>query len=297
MSRAPFVPDELKAGPFSVAQALRYGVSARQLRGASWRRMSRGLYVWAPLADAPLARLQAVRRGLPDGAAFSGRTAAWLYGLDLEACRPVEVTIPTGGVAHRAGVRLRRSALTPADVVVRERLPTTSRLRTTFDLARHLPFIEAVVAVDMALHHRLTSLPRLRDYVAAHAAFRGAAQARQVVALAEPRSESPMETRLRLLLINAGLPRPQAQAELRGERGAFVARVDLYYPDQRLAIEYDGSTHRDSLVADNRRQNRLLAAGYRLLRFTAADVQSRPQAVAAHVSLEIQALSPAEIAS
>ena len=44
-------------------------------------------------------------------------------------------------------------------------------------------------------------------------------------------------------------------------------------------IEYDGGTHRDSLVADNRRQNRLVNAGYRLLRFTAADVLSAPESV------------------
>jgi very-short-patch-repair endonuclease len=298
MARQPVVPEELRRGPFTVDQALRSGLSRRQLEGRSWKRLSTGRYIWTGLADHPLHVLRAAHGGLPREAAFSGVTAGWLHGLDLRPTSPIEVTIPPGcGVSQRAGVRLRRSALAPTDIVVRQRLPTTSRLRTTFDLARHLAFIEAVVAVDMALHNRLTSLPRLRDYVAAHAAFRGAAQARKVVKLAEPRSESPMETRLRLLLINAGLPRPQAQAELRDERAAFVARVDLYYPDQRLAIEYDGSTHRDSLVADNRRQNRLLAAGYRLLRFTAADVQSSPAAVAAHFSSPIQIVPPAEIAS
>src|SRR5437763_2529072 len=88
-----------------------------------------------------------------------------------------------------------------------------------------------------------------------------------------------METRLRLLLVRAGLPRPQAQAELRDERGHLVARADLYYPSHRLAIEYGGGTHRERLVADNRRQNRLLAAGFRLLRFTAADLDARPDAI------------------
>ncbi|HXM58066.1 MAG TPA: DUF559 domain-containing protein [Candidatus Dormibacteraeota bacterium] len=110
-----------------------------------------------------------------------------------------------------------------------------------------------------------------------------------------------METRLRLLLVNAGLPRPQAQAEVRDERGAFIARVDLYYPEQRLAIEYDGANHRDRLVADDRRQNRLLAAGYRLLRFTAPDVETRPDVVVADVAAQIpsrfKTLSPAADAS
>lgn len=55
------------------------------------------------------------------------------------------------------------------------------------------------------------------------------------------------------------------------------------YPHQRLCLEYDGSTHRDSLVEDNRRQNGLPNAGYRLLRFTAADVQRTPNSVVGQV--------------
>lgn len=84
-----------------------------------------------------------------------------------------------------------------------------------------------------------------------------------------------METRLRLLLVLSGLPRPQVQVSLPG----VFARADLYYPDARLVIEYDGATHRTSLAADNRRQNRLIEAGYRVLRFTASDVLGNPAAV------------------
>jgi len=80
-----------------------------------------------------------------------------------------------------------------------------------------------------------------------------------------------MEARLRMLLIGAGLPRPQVQVALYDDQGRFLARTDLYYPDHRLALEYDGGTHRESLVEDNRRQNRLLRAGFRLLRFTASE--------------------------
>ncbi len=88
-----------------------------------------------------------------------------------------------------------------------------------------------------------------------------------------------METRLRLLLVLAGLPKPMVQVPLYDEHRMLIARPDLYYPQERLAIEYDGATHRDSLAADNRRLNRLLDAGYHLLRFTAADVLSAPDSV------------------
>lgn len=63
-----------------------------------------------------------------------------------------------------------------------------------------------------------------------------------------------METRLRMELIKARLPRPCVQEELRDAEGSFVGRADLHYADRRLAIEYDGDNHRDRLVSDVRRQ-------------------------------------------
>ncbi len=96
-----------------------------------------------------------------------------------------------------------------------------------------------------------------------------------------------METRLRWLLLQAGLPRPEVQKELHDSDGTFVGRADLYYPTARLVIEYDGTNHRDRLIEDNRRQNLLVSAGYRLLRFTAPDVLQRPGSVVALVRDEM----------
>ncbi len=92
-----------------------------------------------------------------------------------------------------------------------------------------------------------------------------------------------METRLRMLLLLAALPRPDLQISLRDDNGLFIARADLYYPTQRIAIEYDGGAYRDSLADDNRRQNRLLSAGYQHLRFTASDVYNSPDTIVAQV--------------
>ncbi len=83
------------------------------------------------------------------------------------------------------------------------------------------------------------------------------ARLRRALELADPASESVMETQLRLLLVLSGLPRLRTQVSLFDETGAFIARPDLYYPDKRLALEHDGVSHRDNLAADNRRQNRL----------------------------------------
>ncbi len=92
-----------------------------------------------------------------------------------------------------------------------------------------------------------------------------------------------METRLRMVLVLARLPRPAAQVAIHNSRGNFAGRVDLHYPAHRLGIEYDGGVHKDRLAEDNRRQNLLLEAGVRLLRFTAADVRSRPEIVVGQV--------------
>ena len=92
-----------------------------------------------------------------------------------------------------------------------------------------------------------------------------------------------MESRLRLLLVQGGLPRPEAQVELHDARGRFVGRPDLFYRAEQLGLEYDGENHRDRLVSDNRRQNALQALGVRLLRYTGADLRERPAVVVGEV--------------
>jgi len=93
-----------------------------------------------------------------------------------------------------------------------------------------------------------------------------------------------METRLRWLLIDAGLPRPEVQTKLRN--GA--ARADLYYPQARLVVEYDGGNHRERLVEDDQRQNLLVDAGYQVLRFTAADIYNHADVVVAQVRAALE---------
>src|SRR5258708_37777639 len=133
----------------------------------------------------------------------------------------------------------------------------------------------------MALHRRIVSLTKLRSFCEAARGAKGAARLRRAVGLAEPATESPMETRLRMLLVMARLPRPRAQVSLEDEQGRPLGRPDLFYPEHRLILEYDGGVHRESLAEANRRQNRLINYGYRLLRFTAADISPTPASAAA----------------
>ena len=278
------MPVALRMAPFTLAEAIGVGVSRAQLRGAGYRRLGSGLYCWAGLSESPQLLLSAVARRLPPGAAFSGRTAAWLHGLDMAPCDPIEVTIPDPtGTRRRAGVSVNRPALAFDEIVIRRGLPTTAALRTVVDLAGRSPLTEGVVAADMFLHAGLVSMDQLRAYVAEHPGVKGIARLRRVVGLAEPKAESAMETRLRILLVLARLPPPEVQVSIHDDKGHFLGRPDLLYSRQRLAIEYDGGTHRERMVDDNRRQNGLVGAGLRLLRFTAADVYGTPNLVVLQV--------------
>jgi len=91
-----------------------------------------------------------------------------------------------------------------------------------------------------------------------------------------------METRLRMLLVLNGLPRPEAQVSIY-DGDLFLGRIDLYYRDARLGIEYDGAHHDGKLADDDRRQNLLQNAGVRLLRFTASDIYNNPDVVVRQV--------------
>ena len=276
VGREAFLPPALTRGPFTVDEARLAGVERWHLRGANWRRVARGMYVWSGVPDTPIAKLVAASHRLPNVAAFSGLTAAWLHGLDVSPCDPIEVTVPrNAGISGRVGIRVSRSPLPEVDVVLIRGLRVTSVVRTIADLCRRLPLIEAVVIVDAALHSRRVTLAQLSQ------SARGTMK--RVIQFAEPAAESPMESRLRMILVLGGLPRPKAQVSIYDPSRRFAGRVDLYYEEARLAIEYDGATHRTSLAEDNRRQNRLLQAGVRLLRFTAADVFHSATSIVAQV--------------
>ncbi len=275
---------ELTEGPFTLQDARRVGLTRDQLKGRSWRRLGPGLYAWRGLAGGPALLLAALALRLPEAAVFSGRTAAWVHGLDVPPPTLVEVTMPRqSGVSGRVGMSVRRASLDAGDVETIRGLRVTTALRTLADVVTRLPLVEAVVLVDSALRLGRVTTEELDGWIGRHARAKGVKRLREVVDLADPGAESPMETRLRMLIVLAGLPRPESQVELYDDGGAFLARVDLYYRRFRLAIEYDGATHRESLLEDNRRQNRLLGSGYRPLRFAGGDVLRAPESVVAEV--------------
>jgi len=111
---------------------------------------------------------------LPSGGVFSHRTAARLYGMDIGDPALIELTVPGMCAAWpRPGQHVRRARLDEGDVTELQGRPVTSPIRTVFDLARHLPHVEAVAAVDMALHRGLVVPATLQRYVSQRAGWSG----------------------------------------------------------------------------------------------------------------------------
>jgi hypothetical protein len=294
----PHVPDALRQGPFRSADALRHGLSRRQLQSGVWRQVLHDVYVWAETPDDLPGRLTAAALVLPPSGAFSHHTAAWLLGADLfdpQHHMPT-VTVPREcHVGPRSQLVLRRAALPDADVTRRSAWRCTAPLRTAFDLARSQALVEAVVCVDAMLHLGLVGREELAGYVAEHPGWRGVRRAAAALDHADGGAESPMESRLRLLLVLAGLPRPIVNEPLYGRAGDFLARPDLRI--DHVLIEFDGSVHReaDVFASDLRRQNRLTEAGYVVLRYSATDVYNRPHRVVHQIRTTLQRPSAASI--
>lgn len=283
MARTARIPHELTTRPFSLAEARAAGLTLSALRGSAWRRLASELYCWEGVKEDAWLQLVAWKQLLPREAVFAGATAAWLLGLDLDPLHPVETVVPSStGVRSRSGLTVRRCEIAPHEVVIVRHLRATNLLWTLSDLCLRYPPVEALVALDMAIHARLISAVALDRYAKTTEGGAGIRQLRFLSKFAAP-AESPMETRLRWLLIQAGLPRPEVQTKLHDADGRFVGRADLYYHAARLVLEYDGGNHRERLVEDDRRQNVLVNAGFRLLRFTAVDVYNRPDIVQAQV--------------
>jgi hypothetical protein len=267
MSRRPRVPPELRARPFSLKEARQAGLTLKSLKSKAWRRLGSELYCWTDLPEDPWQVLSAWQDLLPAEAVFAGVTACWISGLDFDPTNPIEIVVPShSGMRSRPGLSVRRCKIPPGDAVTIRGLRATTLPRTFRDLFLRWPAVEVLVAIDMALSRDLTDATALGRFAA----------------IAAP-AESPMETRLRWLLIQRGLPRPEVQANLYDIKNRFVGRADLYYPAARLVIEYDGISHRERLVEDDRRQNLLVNAGFRLLRFTATDIYNHPEVVEAQV--------------
>ncbi|WP_347057945.1 DUF559 domain-containing protein [Blastococcus sp. HT6-30] len=288
----PRRPDRLVDRVFRGADAIAAGLLTKDaLRSSAWRRLYRGVYADASLESDFSLQVTGALLLVPAPAVFSGRTAAYLLGAQelVDRGTPVEVTVPPDvRFGPVAGLRIRRMPLPEADVLLHRGRRVTSGLRTALDIARAEALVDAVVALDVLVGRAIVGLGELRAAAAELGSVRGARRAQRAVAMACPFAESQPESRLRVLLSLAGMA-PVPQFSVRDGRGDFVARVDLAFPDQRVAVEYDGAWHAapGQFARDRRRLNRLVAAGWTVIHVTAADMRD-PDGLVARVRAALE---------
>ena len=258
------VPPELSAAPFDRATALRH-VTRHMLAGPAFQRLTRGGY-W--LAGQPVDHgrlIQAMRAVLPPDAVLRGVSAAWALGVPWAGPDdPVEVVRRhEQRVRSRPGLQVSGDRLLPGETTDSRFGPTTGHARTAYDLARRLALPRGVAAIDAVLRVGSVPVDDLLAVIANHPGARGVRRAGQAAALADPRSESPRESMLRVALIEAGLPAPVPQFEV-WSGGRLVARLDLAWPEYQVGMEYDGAHHREyrQHSRDLSRHNELRALGW-----------------------------------
>lgn len=275
-------------GPATRATARAAGVTASQLRHRDVLRLSRDTYLPHAVAGVLGARVEAVLLTAPDRAVISHMTAAGLWGVAIPLQRDdprVHLTVATGSsVRGRCDRVVHRTPLTDPDVTTRDGVPVTTPERTWRDLAGVLSPAALLAVTDQMLDGRCAQADLARQS-ARWPTGRGCARAREVLPVGDPRAESPMESVLRWILHEAGLPAPELQYVVRDDAGELLGRADLAWLHQKVLVELDGDVHRqrDVFVNDLRRQNRLVAAGWTVLRFTSADVLGRAHEVVAQI--------------
>ena len=246
--------------------------------GVTWQRVLHGAYVPVGVTIDLAVRARAAARLLPDHAHLSDRCLLWLHGVDVlpPGALLLEAVVPRGAVVpRRSGMRLREAHLPVADRTQHAGVRVLRPARAVADLLRMLPLVEAVVVADAVLHAGLCTSDELHRELTGHARLRGVRGAYRALQLSNPAAESPPESRVRLILVSAGL-QPVPQYDVHDASGNWLAQVDLAFPQWRVAIEYDGRAvheREDVFTRDRQRQNALVGAGWVVLRFTAADLR------------------------
>lgn len=204
---------------------------------------------------------------LGPSAALRGRSAAVVWGLDMLSEPPL-LEVQAGPGQTRVALADADACRTAGPTRLVDGLRVTTLPATLRECARTRPLEEAVAIIDSALRRKLVTLRGLM----------GRGILRRAVALADPQCGSVLESALRVLPSQHGLAPPYSQFVVR-DGSTFVARVDFCWPDQRLIVETDGRRWHDpadARDADRRRGNACARLGWRILRFTWAEVIHEP---------------------
>ena len=266
---------------FTTREALTWGLSGNELTSlvsqGALRRLFTGVYVRSDVPDSVTLRAQAARLVMNKHSVLCDRTAAWLHGVDvfryaeLETVPRLESYVlrghdPTDRLECHGGTR----DLSREDWQLVAGVPVTTPLRTAVDLACKLRRREALAAVDALARECGVTVGEMNLLLRRYRRRRGVIQARELVQLVDPGSESSRESWTRLEIHDHGLPAPQSQVWVNVE-GVARYRLDLAYPKARIAVEYDGEEFHTSAadrIADEARRDWLRRHGWYVIVLT-----------------------------
>jgi hypothetical protein len=257
---------------FIGSEALAAGRVTRHELGRWYRPIHRGVYT-EKNADLTFrertvaAWLATNRKGVVAGVAASGlHGAPW-----VDPAQPIEML----GAKRRPqdGLVFRNERVTAGEITQISGLPVTTRVRTAFDMARHLERPEALARLDALMWNQYFSIDEVVRLAKNHPRAHGLRQLRELLPLIDRGASSPRESRIRLLLLDAGFPRPDTQIPVL--EGTYpVAFLDMGWPDYMVAVEYDGDHHRKDrrqYVKDIARLRMLESLGWSVIRVIAED--------------------------
>jgi very-short-patch-repair endonuclease len=261
-------------------------VAGRRKRGLLTP-LHRGVYLWGGGIALPGGRELAgcLACGRPSYASHTSAGALW----EMIAPRsgPVEITV-LGEARSRTGISVHRTRWLPAaDVGDVRGIPVTAPARTLLDLASCLDEDELQRALSAAFARQLLTERELVSVLARGSGHPGAATLRALLDAQSAHSvtRSHAERRLLALVSEAGLPAPRTNVRVEGYL------VDAYWPEQKLIVEIDGFAvhgHRGAFERDRRRDQRLLAAGFRIMRITWRQLTGQPMLVVANLARALQ---------
>ncbi|GAA3597285.1 hypothetical protein [Agrococcus terreus] len=289
------------ASPFLVSEARAAGATPKQLRAGRFAAPAHGVRVLRAAVDDDRLVLDALALVARDDHCFSHTTAAALHGMPLPArtrAGEVHVAAPTAGSRMRrrgvVGHRLRTRVESAAG------LPVTSRIDTFVHLATLLDHGSLVAVADWLVSHR-RGAERIEpaDLLAHCERRRGAPRIAAAVAAVRDcavGSESPRETRHRLLLKDLGLPTAELNLTIFDEDGTFLMRLDGGWPELRAGWEYDGEQHwsdPQQRAKDLDRLERPQALGWRIRKFGAHHHRPEGRAALSDFVAEVRARAAA----
>lgn len=261
--------------PFIGSEAVASGALTRHALRRGFVALHQDVYIGRHTSISPVVRakaswLRSHRRGI-----LAGFSASALHGSRwIDPGRPATI-IDTNRRPTR-GIRAWADAIEDDEIGRIAGVRVTTPARTALDLACRYPEDVAVVAVDALARATGLKMSEVAPLLDRYRGRRGIRNARAVLDLVDPGAESPQETRVRLLLIRAGFPRPQTQIPVFNEYGALVAELDMGWEDIKLAVEYEGDHHRTPRVFANdiRRCDDVSELGWINIRVTSRDTDA-----------------------